>query len=262
MRRVVVWALTVILVIIGLGLLGGGAVLITDGGSPYYLAAGIAILASALALLRRSGAASLIYAGLLITTLAWSLWEVGLDGWQLAPRLIMLALVGLLFMIRPVTSMPAMSRWWIAGPVLGIVAVIGLAFGLQAELSSDSPPTAAAAAYSAAGPTEWRNWGNTVGGTRYVPVSQIDTSNVRRLELAWQYDSRRPPQAIPSFEATPLAADGRLYVCLQPGIVAAIDQDTGREIWRYTMPDFGKIDFNKLWGGKCRQGGRRASRQA
>ncbi len=252
MGRVVVWALTVILAIIGLGLLAGGAVLITDGGSPYYLVAGIAILASALALLRRSRAAPLIYAGLLIMTLAWSLWEVGLDGWQLAPRLITLALVGLLFMIRPVTAMPAMSRWWIAGPVLAIVAVIGLAFGLQAELSSGSPLTAAAAAYSAARPTEWRNWGNTVGGTRYVPVSQIDTGNVRRLELAWRYDSRRPPQAIPSFEATPLAADGRLYVCLQPGIVAAIDQDTGREIWRYTMPDFAKIDFSKLWGGKCR----------
>ena len=82
MGRVMVGRLLiVILAVVGLALLAGGAILVTAGGSPYYLAAGIAVLASALALLRRSGAASLIYAGLLIATLAWSLWEVGLDGW-------------------------------------------------------------------------------------------------------------------------------------------------------------------------------------
>ncbi len=247
-----VWALIVILVLLGAGLFGGGTVLIADGGSPYYLVAGIAVLASAFALVRRHGAAALIYAGLLTATLFWSLWEVGLDGWQLVPRLIALAVIGLLFMSRSVTSLSARNRWWIAGPVLTIVAVISAAFALQADLDSGSQRVPTAVAPSAAAPTEWRNWGNTLGGTRYVPASQIDTRNVRGLELAWQYESHRPPQAIPSFEATPLAADGRLFVCLQPGIVAALDQDTGREIWRYTMPNFEKIDFSKLWGGKCR----------
>lgn len=251
MERFVVWVLTLLVLLMGLGLCTGGAILIMNGGSGYYLGAGIVMLACALALIRRSGAAPLLYAGLLMATLIWSLWEVGLDGWQLAPRLLALALLGLLFLYRSVTR-PAVSRWWIGAPLLCIAAVIAFAFVVTVGVRSGSQPTAAAPGAPAATATEWRNWGNTVGGTRYVPARQIDIHNVHRLKLAWRYDSHRPPQAIPSFEATPLAADGRLYVCLQPGIVAAIDQDTGQEIWRYTMPHFERIDFGKLWGGKCR----------
>ena len=115
---------------------------------------------------------------------------------------------------------------------------------------SAAPETAFAS--TPAGPAEWRQWGNTIGGTRYAPISQINTGNVDRLEVAWAYDSNRPSQLIASFEATPLAADGRLYICLQPGIVSAVDQDTGREIWRYTTPGFEKLDFMPLFGGRCR----------
>ncbi len=238
------WALTLFLAAIGLALLAGGAILITLGGSFYYAAAGIAVLASALALKRRSPAAAVIYAGFLVATLLWSLWEVGLDGWALAPRLLGPALVGLLFL-------RAAGRWYIAGSVLASASILCLCAGLAIYPDYVGHPRAAISS-SPGAPTEWRHWGNTLGGTRFVPVTQINTGNVNRLALAWRYDSHRPPQAIPSFEATPLAVDGRLYLCLQPGIVAAIDQDTGREIWRYTTPGFGKLDFTMLFGGKCR----------
>jgi quinoprotein glucose dehydrogenase len=247
-----IWVLILILVAVGLPLFAGGAILITAGGSPYYMAAGTAVLASAIALVRRSGAALIIYAGLLIATLVWSLCEVGLDGWALAPRLLGPAIVGLLFLAPPVRRLSgATAAWWIAGSAVASVFVICLSAGLAVYPDYVSHSTATITS-SPAGPTEWRHWGNTIGGTRYVPVSQINSGNVDRLELAWRYDSHRPPQAIPSFEDTPLAVDGRLYVCLQPGIVAAIDQDTGNEIWRYTKPDFEKLDFTMLFGGKCR----------
>ena len=246
------WLLIIILAVVGLALLGGGAILIGVGGSPYYLAAGLAVLASAIALVRRRGAGVVIYAGLLIATLLWSLWEVKLDGWQLAPRLLGPAVVGLLFLAPSVRRRGgAPGPWWITGPVLAIIVVILLAAGLAVYPDYLSQPKTAFAT-TPAGPTEWRHWGNTIGGTRYAPVSQINTGNVDRLEVAWVYDSKRPPEVVESFEATPLAVDGRLYVCLQPGIVSAIDQDTGREIWRYTTPGFEKLDFLPLFGGHCR----------
>ena len=46
MERVLIRALLAVLLLIGLGLLGGGALLIGEGGSPYYVLAGLAVLAS------------------------------------------------------------------------------------------------------------------------------------------------------------------------------------------------------------------------
>jgi len=246
------WALIVILAVVGLALLAGGAILLAVGGSLYYLAAGVALLASALALARRSGAAVVIYAGLLIATLLWSLWEVGLDGWALAPRLLGPAVVGLCFLAPSIRRRSgAAARWWIVGPVLALALVICLSAGL-AVYPDYLPQPRTSFTSAPPGPTEWRHWGNTIGGSRYAPASQINTGNVDQLEVAWAYDSNRPSQLISSFEATPLAVDGRLYICLQPGIVSAVDQDTGHEIWRYTTPGFDKLDFLPLFGGHCR----------
>jgi quinoprotein glucose dehydrogenase len=252
MQRIVAWALIVILALMGAGLSGGGAVLIRGGGSPYYLVAGIALLACAFALVRRSGAAILIYAGLLIATLIWSLWEVGLDGWQLAPRLIALAVIGLLFMSRTVTA-PSGSRWWIAASGADDCR------GHQRRLRSAgrlrfrrAKARATSLAPAAAAPTEWRHWGNTLGGTRYVPANQIDTRNVQARHWRGHTTHIGRPSQFQASKPHRSPWTGASVVCLQPGIVAALDQDTGREIWRYTMPDFERIDFGKLWGGKCR----------
>jgi membrane-bound PQQ-dependent dehydrogenase (glucose/quinate/shikimate family) len=191
-----------------------------------------------------------IYAGLLIGTLVWSLWEAGLDGWALAPRLIGPAVIGLLFL--PPSVRRGKSPWWVAGPVLAIVGVIGLSAALAVLPHGASRSATVKEAAAAAGPVEWRNWGNAPGGGRYAPVSQINAGNVRRLKLAWRFDSGIPAQAVPSFETTPLAADGRLYTCLQPGVVAALDPDTGRQLWRFTAPGYAKTDFTMIFGGKCR----------
>jgi membrane-bound PQQ-dependent dehydrogenase (glucose/quinate/shikimate family) len=251
--RAAIWLFTIILAAVGLMLAAGGAVLISEGGSAYYLAAGVATLATAIALFRWRGLAVMIYGGLLVATLLWSLWEVGLDGWALAPRLLGPAVLGLLLLLLPVGRLAGpVSRWWIGGPALAILATIGLAGGLAIRGDFGARPARTAATPGKAPATEWRHWGQTVGGARFVAADQINTGNVDQLALAWRFDSDLPPQTYPSFEATPLAVGGRLYVCLQPGIVAALDQDTGRQLWRYTMPGHAKIDFTKVFGGKCR----------
>lgn len=245
MARAAVWMFTAILAGIGLTLAAGGVMLTLEGGSLYYLAAGLATLATAVALVRRSGAAAVIYGALLAGTLAWSLWEVGLDGWALAPRLLGPAVLGLLLLLAPVGK-----RRWIVVPALAVFAIIGLSAILAIRGDYASPPMAASSAKAQV--VEWRAWGQSIAGTRYVPADQINTGNIDRLKLAWRFDSDVPPQTYLSFEATPLAADGRLYLCLQPGIVAALDQDTGKQIWRYTMSGYARIDFTRVFGGKCR----------
>lgn len=243
------------LLLIALALMAGGGVLLWLGGSVYYLVAGVMVLASAIALFRRMPRSAAIYGCLLAGTLIWSVWEVGLDGWSLAPRLLGPAIVGLLFQLPSIRRCIPAARGWILLPVSAITLVmltaVTFAVGpdLFAKYARGVDPIVAPTTKEA---VDWRHWGGTPGGSRFVASSQINTGNVRQLRLAWAYDSHRPEQAIPSFEATPLAVDGRLYVCLQPGIVSAVDQDTGQEIWRFTDPDFARSDFSMLWGGKCR----------
>jgi membrane-bound PQQ-dependent dehydrogenase (glucose/quinate/shikimate family) len=254
MARIVIWLFAVILAVVGIILLAGGVVLILEGGSVYYVAAGAASLAAAFALLRRSGRVMIIYGGLLVVTLIWGLWEVGLDGWALAPRLLGPAVLGLLLLTISVGKLTGpVSRWWVGGPALAILATIGFAGGV-AVYGDDGPHARAAAAVlpASASPVEWRHWGQSVTGTRHVSSDQINAGNVDRLELAWRFDSDLPPQLYPSFEVTPLAADGRLYLCIHPGVVVALDQDTGTQIWRYTTPAIAKMDYTKVFGGKCR----------
>jgi hypothetical protein len=73
-------AITIVLVaIMGLGLLAGGAWLAALGGSVYYLIAGIMLLLTSWLLARRRAEALWIYAALLAATMAWAIWEAGLD---------------------------------------------------------------------------------------------------------------------------------------------------------------------------------------
>ena len=240
--------LAVLLVMVGLALLYGGAILLRAGGSTWYVLGGSAVLATGIGLWRENRRAAPIYALFLAATLAWSLWEVGLDGWALAPRLIGPALVGLL-LVAAIGNRA--NRWLLAsaGASLGAVALAGILAVLPGGLS---PPPLTAPLAGSKGPLEWRHWGQSEGGRRYAETSQISTGNVKDLELAWRFTSDVAPQPYVSFEATPLMADGRLYTCLQPGIVVALDPDSGRELWRHVSPAYARADFTPIFGGKCR----------
>ncbi len=79
---------------LGALLAAGGLWLAELGGSLYYLIAGIGLVASAVMLWRGRLAGAWLYAAVLLGTLAWALWEVGLDAWGLVPRLALLSLLG------------------------------------------------------------------------------------------------------------------------------------------------------------------------
>ena len=83
----------------------------------------------------------------------------------------------------------------------------------------------------------------------YSPLAQIAPDNVRRLRHAWTYHIGMidaPPQSSPTFEATPIVAGGRMFVCSGLGKVAALDPRTGEELWayRYTADTRGSYLLN------------------
>jgi quinoprotein glucose dehydrogenase len=84
----------VLLLLLGLPMVGGGLMLITLDGSPYYVIAGVFVIAAAVLLWRGRRAGAWLYGAFLIGTLAWSVWEVGLDVWGLLPRLLLPTLLG------------------------------------------------------------------------------------------------------------------------------------------------------------------------
>ncbi len=218
--------------IVGAVLTIGGGKLVLAGGSPYYAVTGLAVLSSAIGLLRRGRYGAGAYGAMLAGTLAWAIWEAGLDPWALMPRLGGPALVGLLFLLPAVKRATKAPRWWVGVPAIAALVLL-TATAVRFHYAESGLPGAQPASAGTADSGTWEHWGKDVEGTKYAEAVQIHTGNVKDLELAWRYDTNLPPSPVVSLQASPIAMDGRLYMCLESGLVAAIDQDAGKEIWRF-----------------------------
>jgi len=77
---------------------------------------------------------------------------------------------------------------------------------------------------------DWLSYGFTPQETRYTPLSQINTSNVSRLGLAWSVEVGPGGGGQ---EATPLVHNGVIFSTTQWSVVFAVDARTGKEKWRW-----------------------------
>ncbi|MFW2829647.1 membrane-bound PQQ-dependent dehydrogenase, glucose/quinate/shikimate family [Sphingomonas sp. ID0503] len=228
-------ALAVPLLLIGFAIAAGGAMLVTLGGSLYYLLGGVAVVAAAVLLWRRHGASGWLYAGFLLATLAWALWEAGLGGWALAPRLLGPAVFGLLFALPGVRRAIGPSGWAAAGAAILLIAVqvVAGSIGSPDRFVAPASPALLAGDAPAAG-AEWAAWGGTNAGQRYSGLDQITPANVGDLELAWTYHTGVKQEGVKSpLQTTPIMVGDTLYACTQTNIVVALDPETGREKWRF-----------------------------
>ena len=105
--------------------------------------------------------------------------------------------------------------------------------------------------------------GGIVGGTRYSPLTQINTTNVSTLAPAWSYRLRpEPGRSVPAVdkpassfevfqEVTPIVVNGVMYLPSGHRVVA-LDPETGKEIWRYELPE-GLASFRGVayWPGEA-----------
>lgn len=150
-----------------------------------------------------------------------------------------------------------MSRHYRTASTLlaGTVVVIGvLLVPARTPLSNISSQTSA---------SDWPNYGNDPGGSKYSSLDAINLDNVARLRVAWTAragdfppetmqpgrhhgadqappDDRRAAGACTAchqteirFETTPLMRDGRLLLSTPRNRVLALHPGTGEELWSY-----------------------------
>ena len=131
------------------------------------------------------------------------------------------------------------SRAALLGWVL--FGLIGSGCGPQGEPAAESEAAPAGAAgelrpvdearvVAAAGETQsWLTHGGTYAEQRFSPLSRIDESNVAELGLAWSFDMETQR----GVEATPLVADGVMYVTGPWSLLHALDAASGEHLWTY-----------------------------
>jgi quinate dehydrogenase (quinone) len=230
----------IIVALVGLGLAVPGVQLILLGGSWYYALAGIGLVVVGILYILRRPVAPWLYIAILLATLAWALWEVGLDFWPLVPRLVAPAVLAV-FALLLVPAFPARGRSS-APALLGALALI-VALGAtayyaftphgvirNAVASADAPPAVPAAA---AGATDWRQYGRTSHGTRYAPIDQINRDNVKDLKVAWTFQTGDPAISGSEDQNTPLQVGDTVYTCSPHNIVHALNAETGELRWKF-----------------------------
>jgi quinoprotein glucose dehydrogenase len=210
-------------------LLAGGAWLVGLGGSPYYVLAGVALVAVAGFVWRGRPAAGSYYAALLAISAVWALWESGFEPWALTARLFALATLGLAF------ALPGVRQRNAAFAGAAVIALLAAAFlwpPSQSPLPIGAVPDLAVS--RAADGKDWPSYGGDAGGSRYSPLEQITPENVANLKVAWVHHvASRDGEALSGLEVTPLKIGQRLYLCNGANVIDALDAETGVLLWRF-----------------------------
>ncbi len=78
--------------------------------------------------------------------------------------------------------------------------------------------------------SEWASYGGSPEGIRYSSLTQIDRTNVGKLEVAWTFDAGEGPGGT---QTQPLVAGGLLFAVTPRHNVVALDAATGKQVWRF-----------------------------
>ena len=90
---------------------------------------------------------------------------------------------------------------------------------------------------------DWPMYNRDLAGTRFSPLTQIDTANVGKLTRVWTYQlqpasgniNAAPASGNEIFnEMTPIVVNGVMYMPSGNRVVA-LEPETGKEIWTYTL---------------------------
>jgi len=123
----------------------------------------------------------------------------------------------------------------IAGATL--IALLALAMDGAPQTNRDSGQ----------GSRDWPSYGGDPANHHYSPLAQINRENVKRLAVAWSFDSQEEG----GLQTTPIVIDGVLYGITPTQKIFALDAATGRLLWKFdsgirgTQPNRGLA----YWGG-------------
>ncbi len=254
-----------LLSIIGLVLAFGGSKLVSVGGSAYYLIAGLSIIACGVIFALRKGAALWLYALILFATLMWALWEVGLDWWQLVPRVAILCLIGILLLL-PWWRKPLRSKGGSLALVGSIAAAVIVAIAsqfndpgtIEGSLATNNQSTADSVNPAQVAGDDWPAYGGTNAGTHYSSLDQITPDNIGELEEVWriQTGDEAGPNAPPEItnQNTPLKVNDSLYICTSHSRAMSLSPETGETLWAFDpeISTMGADDFSGWAHMTCR----------
>ena len=219
---------------VGAVLAAGGLWLILLGGSLYYLMSGIGYVVVGVLLSRRRAAGAALAAALLAATLAWALWEAGLDYWALFPRLLLPAGLALLALLAALRFPSNQRRGVTAGAATALALALAVEFAfafVPHGVVHNAPSRAFVLAEKSTEPSDWSSYGRTAAGTRYSPFTEINRENVSELKLVWTFRSGDDGPGVD--QNTPLQIGDLIYTCSRNARIAALDADTGAVRWRY-----------------------------
>lgn len=240
--------LGVVIALLGIVLALGGVKLISLDGSWYYLLAGIGLVLSGILLYRQRSLGAWIYVAVCLATVVWALWEVGLDGWALVPRVVapLVLLVPVLLTLLSTSTGTAgrtVARAFggAAALTIALAAAVWLAPAglLQGGLSETASIAVTDAAPEKTG-ADWPVWGGTNSAQRFSPLTQITPENVASLREAWTYRTGDNQKSYGA-ETTPLKIGDSLYLCSALNRIISLDAATGKEKWAYdpgVTPDY------------------------
>lgn len=95
--------------------------------------------------------------------------------------------------------------------------------------------------------SDWPMYGHDGGSTRFSPLKQINTGNVKTLVQAWTYHLQKEgtqshAAGSPgrgggrrSSQATPIVVKGKMYMPTPFGTIIALEPETGKELWSYKL---------------------------
>lgn len=119
----------------------------------------------------------------------------------------------------PRTGDGTAARVWSRRVPLALAAACALVIAGAAQ--SGRPPT-----------SDWPAYGGGAEQGRYSELSQINTKNVSRLRVAWQFD---PHEGVLGgrFQVNPVVVAGVIYTTTPGGSVIALDGETGTLRWSW-----------------------------
>jgi alcohol dehydrogenase (cytochrome c) len=79
---------------------------------------------------------------------------------------------------------------------------------------------------------DWLMYGGNYEGWRFSPLTDINRKNVKNLSAAWIFQTGVPGQ----LQASPVVADGVLYLTAPYNHLHALDAITGDPLWKYDHP--------------------------
>jgi len=208
-------------------------------GSPYYLSIGAIWLVAGLLILWLRNTGLYLYIVSFVLTVVWALWESGLDGWALVPRLdVPLAFMGLAVLLLPRKVSPGIGPRSLGVGILAVTVIgLGIAIPLAQKpysvIANSTPAGQYFDASTAPAGADWPTYGGGYGGQRFSTLDQIAPQNVGQLQRAWVYRTGEPHNNNFGNELTPIKVGDSVYGCSLRHQIFAVDAATGKQKWLF-----------------------------